>query len=103
MQVYCKGTARIRHHATGEIHEIESDELDWDAVGGDERQMGSEIHYEATVEHAELGEISWGLWEYPVGIENHRETNAGFSACSARMVTLRRRSSRSLKFRRTRL
>ncbi|CAD5291774.1 conserved hypothetical protein [Bosea sp. 62] len=77
MQVYCKGTARIQHHATGEIHEIESEALDWDAVGGDERQMGSEIHYEATIEHAELGEISWGLWEYPIGIENHRVTNAG--------------------------
>jgi hypothetical protein len=33
--------------ATGDIYEIESDELDWDAVGGDERQMGPEIHYEA--------------------------------------------------------
>ena len=27
MQVYCKGTARIRHHATSEIQENESDEL----------------------------------------------------------------------------
>ena len=79
MQVYCKGTARIRHHATGEIYEIESDELDWDAVGGDERQMGSEIHYEATVEHPELGKLTWGLWEYPLGIESHHETNAGAS------------------------
>ena len=39
--------------------------------------MGSEIHYEATVEHPELGQITWGLWEYPVGIENHHETDAG--------------------------
>ena len=39
--------------------------------------MGSEIHYEATVEHPELGQIAWGLWEYPVGIENHHETDAG--------------------------
>jgi hypothetical protein len=54
MQVYCKRTARMRHHVTGEIHEIESDEPDWETVGGDERQMGSEIHYEATVEHGEL-------------------------------------------------
>jgi hypothetical protein len=77
MQVYCKGTARIRHHTTGEIHEIESDELDWETVVGDERQMGSEIHYEATVEHPELGQITWGLWEYPVGIENQHETDAG--------------------------
>jgi len=77
MDVYCKGTARIRHQMTGEIFEIESDELDWDAVGGDERQMGLEIHYETTVEHPNLGKLTWGLWEYPVGIENHHETNAG--------------------------
>lgn len=77
MEVYCKGTARIRHHTTREIYEIESDELDWDAVGGDERQMGSETHYEAVVEHPELGELTWGLWEYPEGIENYQNTDVG--------------------------
>lgn len=77
MEVYCRGIARIRHSATGEIYEIGCDDLDWDAVGGDERQMGSEIHYEATVEHPALGELTWGLWEYPVGVENHHETKAG--------------------------
>ena len=77
MQVYCQRTARIRHSATGNIYEIESDELDWDAVSGDERQMGPEIHYEAMVDHPELGKLTWSLWEYPVGIENNHETNAG--------------------------
>jgi hypothetical protein len=75
MEVYCRGVARIRHAATGEIFEIESDELDWDAVGGDERQMGPEIHYEAAIGHPELGDLTWGLWEYPVGIENHHITD----------------------------
>lgn len=77
MEVYCNGTARIRHHVTREIYEIESDELDWDAVGGDERQMGSETHYEAVVDHLELGELTWGLWEYPEGIENYQNTDVG--------------------------
>jgi hypothetical protein len=77
MEVYCSGTARIRHNATGEIFEVDSDELDWDAVGGDERQMGPEIHYEAVLEHPELGELSWGIWEYPIGIENYSGTNVG--------------------------
>jgi len=77
MKVYCNGNARIRHNTTGQVYEIEGDELDWDAVDGDERQMGPEIHYEATIEHPELGELTWGLWEYPVGIENNHETNAG--------------------------
>lgn len=77
MRVYCRGIARISHATTGEIYEVESDALDWDAVGGDERQMGSQFHYEAVVEHPSLGELSWSLWEYPIGVENHHETNAG--------------------------
>lgn len=39
--------------------------------------MGLELHYEAVVEHPELGKIVWGLWEYPVGIENYQKTDAG--------------------------
>lgn len=77
MKVYCRGRARIRHSETGEIHEIECGELDWDEVGVDERGMGSEVHYEAVVEHPELGLLEWGLWEYPLGVENYKETNAG--------------------------
>jgi hypothetical protein len=77
MKVYCRGVARIRHVSTAEIFEIESDELDWDAVGSDERQMGSEIHYEAAIEHPELGDLTWGLWEYPIGVENHQITDVG--------------------------
>jgi hypothetical protein len=77
MNVYCKGTARIRHSVTNEIHEIEYKELDWDAVGGDERQMGPEVHYQAVLEHPDLGTLSWSLWEYPVGVENYRDPNVG--------------------------
>lgn len=77
MNVYCRGTAQIRHNTTGEIYEIERDELAWNAVRGDERQMGSEVHYEAVLDHPELGELTWGVWEYPVGIENYHTTDAG--------------------------
>jgi hypothetical protein len=77
MNVYCRGTARIRHRVTNKIHEIGNEELDWDAVGGDERQMGSEIHYQTVLEHPDLGALNWSLSEYPVGVENYHETNAG--------------------------
>jgi len=77
MKVYSRGVARVRHASSGIIFEIEADELDWDAVGGDERKMGSEIHYEAVVNHPELGELTWGLWEYPVGAENYHNTDVG--------------------------
>jgi hypothetical protein len=77
MQVYCNGTARFTHKTTGVIHNVKSDELDWEVVDSDDRQMGPEIHYEAVVDHPELGRLTWSLWEYPQGIENHRQTEAG--------------------------
>ncbi|MGE3474166.1 MAG: hypothetical protein AB7H70_00015 [Rhodospirillaceae bacterium] len=77
MEVYCRGIARIRHKDSGVVHDIESEELDWEQVGGDERQMGTELHYEAVLDHPQLGELTWGLWEYPIGVENHHDTDAG--------------------------
>ncbi|MGY3510653.1 hypothetical protein [Bradyrhizobium lupini] len=77
MEVYCTGTARIRHRQTGQVYEVENDELDWDMVGSDERNMGPEFRYEASVEHADLGTVTWSLWEYPVGIQNYQNTDVG--------------------------
>lgn len=77
MDVYCRGFSRVRHGKTGDIYDIESDELDWDAIGADERQMGPETRYEAVVEHPELGRLTWSLWEYPAGVENHNQTDVG--------------------------
>jgi hypothetical protein len=77
MKVYCSGKARIRHEQTGKVHAIRSEELNWDLVGGDERQMGQENHYQAVIEHSHLGVLRWSLWEYPVGIENYRDSDVG--------------------------
>lgn len=77
MRIFCRGVAKIRHCESGEIHEINADDLDWNAVGADECGMGSEIHYEAIVEHDDLGIVSWGVWEYPAGVENYQDTDAG--------------------------
>jgi hypothetical protein len=74
MIVSCKGQAVIRHSTTGQEYIIDSEELDWEAVGGDERDMGAETHYEATIDHPDLGVLSWGLWEYPSGIQNNKRT-----------------------------
>ena len=71
------GPARIRHATTGAVYEIEADELDFEAIGADERNMGPEVHYQADFEHPELGTLAWGLWEYPIGIENMQETDVG--------------------------
>lgn len=77
MQIYTKGTARIRHSGTGDIYEIESHELDWQHVGSDERQMGPEIFYSAAVEHPQLGSLYWEISEYPIGAECYRDTDVG--------------------------
>lgn len=60
MQIYCRGIAKIQHADTQLIYEIDADELDWQDSGSDERGMGPEYHYEAVIEHPELGIMTWG-------------------------------------------
>jgi len=72
--IFSEGTARIRHAATGEIHEIPAEDLEWAEFASDDRQMGIEIGYSAQIEHPALGLLTWELWEYPIGAENMRET-----------------------------
>ena len=42
----------------------------------DQRQMGLETHFEAVIEHPELGTVTWGVWEYPQGVENYKNSDA---------------------------
>jgi hypothetical protein len=74
IDIYSRGRARIRHSETNKIFEIAADELEWEAIGSEERQMGPENTYAAVVDHPELGQLVWSLWEYPVGMENMTET-----------------------------
>lgn len=71
------GQAKVQHVNTGKVYFIDSDEIDFEVTASDERQMGVETIYSATIEHPELGELSWTLAEYPVGAENFHETNVG--------------------------
>ena len=75
--VYVRGKARIRDAETAEIYEIGADQIDFEAVGGHERGMGPETTYSAIVDHPQLGQLVWNLWEYPLGVENHRATDVG--------------------------
>ncbi len=71
---YAEGTARIRDKDTGIVHTIEGGSLEWDLQGtGEEGQMGDEIEHRGTLDHEELGEIVWTIFEYPVGVENMRD------------------------------
>lgn len=77
MPINVAGTAQIRHVDTGKVFTIEPDELEWETDDGDERQMGLELTHTAVVHHPELGQLTWHVWEYPVGVENDREVDVG--------------------------
>jgi hypothetical protein len=73
MHVEYSGTAQFKVNATGQVISVPSDSLDWDSEGVDDRQMGPEVVYTA---EADVGghTVRWNLWEYPVGVENDRQT-----------------------------
>jgi hypothetical protein len=75
IDIYSRGVARIRYATTGEVFEIDADELEWEGIGSDERQMGPENAYAAAIHHPVLGQLIWSLWEYPIGAENMTETD----------------------------
>ena len=75
--VYVRGKARIRHADTAEIYEIGPDQIDFAVIGSNERNMGPETVYSAVVDHPQLGQLVWDLWEYPIGADNHRDTDVG--------------------------
>lgn len=76
MNIFCRGTATIVSKDDGQAYSIAADELDWQNVSADERQMGTEIQRQAELDHPDLGPLTWSLWEYPEGVQNHSETNA---------------------------
>jgi hypothetical protein len=77
MIIECTGTAILEDRSSGRRFEIEHDELDWEVADVQERSMGQETHYQATIEHEVLGTLSWNLWEYPVGLQNYHSTEVG--------------------------
>lgn len=60
-------------------HRIDQKDFEFEQVDADERQMGAEITFEGSVEiQCECGnsiEVTHRYWEYPVGVENYKETD----------------------------
>lgn len=77
MSVDVTGVARIRHADTGTLYTIGPDELDWEQVGAEQRGMGAEVAHEAVIEHPDLGNLTWTVWEYPVGAYNDQDSKVG--------------------------
>ncbi len=63
------GKARIKHAITGEVYEINEDFINHVEIPFDtgENRMGQKIDHSLTVEHEELGDLSWMITEYPTG------------------------------------
>lgn len=77
MKIYCREVAVIEHFETSEVYEIYPDELDWQHIGSDQRNMGPEDIYQAFIEHEDLGELRWIITEYPTGSENYTDYDIG--------------------------
>lgn len=77
MEPMASGRAAIRHATTNELYYVAPDDLEWEIVEIDEKGMGRIVHHEATIEHSELGELSWDLWEYPIGVVDHQDQRIG--------------------------
>lgn len=67
MRIDTTGVAIVRHSETGAKFEIEADELDWEVVASEERDMGPDRLWSASTNRDELGELRWEMSEYPIG------------------------------------
>lgn len=70
MAITPTGQAIIRSKDDGQSYVIQAKDLEWNQVGGYERQMGLELEYLGEIEHPALGKLTWSVWEYPVGAFN---------------------------------
>lgn len=70
---------KIQCNGCQKTHQIDANEITFEQVDSDERQMGAEITYEGNVEiQCDCGqniEVNHLFWEYPEGCENCKETN----------------------------
>lgn len=71
MAIKAEGRALVSNAADGALHEIDANDLEWEVIGSDEKSMGPDVLHKASIDHPELGEISWTISEYPTEIVNH--------------------------------
>lgn len=71
MAIKAEGRALISRRTDGTLYEIDADDLEWEVIGSGQRSMGPEVLHRASIDHPELGEISWTISEYPAEVVNH--------------------------------
>jgi hypothetical protein len=73
MHIEASGTAIFKIIETDELVHVRANELDWNNEGDGEGQMGDQ-----TIHSAELQigghSVAWKIYEYPIGVENYKET-----------------------------
>jgi hypothetical protein len=56
------------------VYSFECSDLDWECVESNEREMGKENHYEASIHDkcqcSQQMKITFECWEYPIGVLN---------------------------------
>ncbi len=93
--IHAFGKARIRHADTGVVYEIDKDSLNFDAERHTRkrslaerhklkrslaephklRRGRKEIEYRATVDHEQLGRLTWTIWEVSFGTIDYQDYN----------------------------
>ena len=74
MHVEADGVAIFKVIETGELVSIKADDLIWDSEMDGDRQMGNEITHLAEF-FIDGHPVTWRITEYPVGVENYKETD----------------------------
>ncbi|CAD0299274.1 hypothetical protein LYZ86_19690 [Xanthomonas hortorum pv. cynarae] len=74
MHVEASGVATFRVNATGQKVSVSASDLEWDCQGDGERNMGPELIHTADFDISGHT-VTWSIWEYPVGVENHSDTH----------------------------
>lgn len=77
MAIKAEGRALISRRADGTLYEIDADDLEWEVIGSGQKSMGPEVLHRASIDHPQLGEISWIISEYPAEVVNHVTPDMG--------------------------
>ena len=68
----CSGVAVVEHSESKQKFDIESNAIEWE-YSVHERSMGPETHHYSSIDHSDLGQLVWNVWEYPMGVLNYKD------------------------------
>ncbi len=60
------GKVAIQHGDTGVVYEIDGNDFEFEIDEKNQRKKGVETIYSAELDHPQLGNLTWKVWEYPI-------------------------------------